>query len=66
MLAIHENSPKHKKKEEAHGEIMKLKEEYLNKIGLKKNEIDNNDQSETEIKTELKGQELENDKNDVV
>jgi hypothetical protein len=45
---------------------MKLKEEYLNKIGLKKNEIDNNDQSETEIKTELKGQELENDKNDVV
>jgi hypothetical protein len=62
MLAIHENSPKHKKKEEAHGEIMKLKEEYLNKIGLKNNEIDNNDQAETEIK----GQELENDKNDVV
>ena len=67
MLAIHENSPKHKKKEEAHGEVMKLKEEFLKKLEEKNNDIKTEKfEIETETDTFENVNEIETDRSENV
>lgn len=52
MLSIHENSPKHKKKAEAHDEIMKLKEDYMKELKEKKEADQTKSKGDTEDENE--------------